>query len=74
MPGQARHDGRYGNRPMRELPLSEAGCQRVIAGALSRAGGDEMVLTRDFKDTVKERASRDADFARALLDEAATRS
>lgn len=31
-----------------------------------------MVLTRDFKDRVKERASRDADFAKALLDEAAT--
>lgn len=31
-----------------------------------------MVLTRDFKDTVKERARRDPDFAKALLDEAAT--
>ena len=28
--------------------------------------------TRDFKDTVKERAARDPDFAKALLDEAAT--
>ena len=31
-----------------------------------------MVLTRDFKETVKERASRDPAFAKALLDEAAT--
>lgn len=31
-----------------------------------------MVLTRDFKDTVKERATRDPAFAKALLDEAAT--
>ncbi|MBS47261.1 MAG: transcriptional regulator [Sphingobium sp.] len=30
------------------------------------------MLTRDFKDTVKERAARDPDFAKALLDEAAT--
>jgi DNA-binding phage protein len=30
------------------------------------------VLTRDFKDTVKERATRDPAFAKALLDEAAT--
>ena len=31
-----------------------------------------MVLTRDFKETVKERASREPAFAKALLDEAAT--
>lgn len=31
-----------------------------------------MVLTRDFKETVKERATRDPAFAKALLDEAAT--
>lgn len=31
-----------------------------------------MVLTRDFKETVKERANRDPAFAKALLDEAAT--
>jgi len=31
-----------------------------------------MVLTCDFKDTVKERATRDPAFAKALLDEAAT--
>jgi len=31
-----------------------------------------MALTRDFKQTVAERARRDPDFARALLDEAAT--
>ena len=31
-----------------------------------------MVLTRDFKETVKERASRDPAFAKAMLDEAAT--
>lgn len=31
-----------------------------------------MVLTRDFKVTVKERASRDPTFAKAMLDEAAT--
>ena len=30
-----------------------------------------MALTRDFKETVKERASRDPAFARAMLDEAA---
>lgn len=31
-----------------------------------------MTLTRDFKETVKERAIRDPAFAKALLDEAAT--
>ena len=31
-----------------------------------------MALTRDFKRTVVERVRRDPDFARALLDEAAT--
>jgi DNA-binding phage protein len=31
-----------------------------------------MGLTRDFKDTIVERVRRDPDFARALLDEAAT--
>jgi DNA-binding phage protein len=31
-----------------------------------------MTLTRSFKQTVVERASRDPDFAKALLDEAAT--
>lgn len=31
-----------------------------------------MVLTRDFKETVKERAQRDPTFAKAMLDEAAT--
>jgi DNA-binding phage protein len=31
-----------------------------------------MALTRDFKQTVVERAQRDSAFARALLDEAAT--
>ncbi|MBA4306918.1 MAG: transcriptional regulator [Sphingopyxis sp.] len=31
-----------------------------------------MTMTRDFKETVKDRAGRDPAFARALLDEAAT--
>ncbi|MEA3013930.1 MAG: hypothetical protein QOD42_2475 [Sphingomonadales bacterium] len=31
-----------------------------------------MVLTRDFKESVKERVRRDPAFAKALLDEAAT--
>jgi DNA-binding phage protein len=31
-----------------------------------------MVLTREFKETVKERAVRDPAFAKAMLDEAAT--
>lgn len=31
-----------------------------------------MVLTRDFKQTIIERVRRDPDFAKALLDEAAT--
>lgn len=31
-----------------------------------------MVLTRDFKETVKDRAARDPAFAKAMLDEAAT--
>src|SRR3546814_8736779 len=31
-----------------------------------------MTMTRDFKETVKERAGRDPPFAKALLDEAAT--
>lgn len=31
-----------------------------------------MALTRDFKETVKERAARDPSFAKAMLDEAAT--
>ncbi len=31
-----------------------------------------MTLTRDFKQTVAERVARDPDFAKALLDEAAT--
>ena len=31
-----------------------------------------MALTRDFKETLKERAERDPAFAKAMLDEAAT--
>lgn len=31
-----------------------------------------MALTRDFKETVKERATRDSAFAKAMFDEAAT--
>lgn len=31
-----------------------------------------MALTRDFKETVKERAARDPTFAKTMLDEAAT--
>lgn len=31
-----------------------------------------MALTRDFKETVVARVSRDPDFAKALLDEAST--
>lgn len=31
-----------------------------------------MTLTRDFKQTIVERVARDPDFAKALLDEAAT--
>lgn len=31
-----------------------------------------MVLTREFKETVKERVARDPAFAKAMLDEAAT--
>lgn len=31
-----------------------------------------MVLSREFKETVKERAARDPAFAKAMLDEAAT--
>lgn len=31
-----------------------------------------MTLTRDFKQTIVERVTRDPDFAKALLDEAAT--
>lgn len=31
-----------------------------------------MALTRDFKETVKERTARDPAFAKAMLDEAAT--
>ncbi|MGH7917434.1 MAG: transcriptional regulator, partial [Candidatus Binataceae bacterium] len=31
-----------------------------------------MALTRDFKETIVARIQRDPDFARALLDEAAT--
>ncbi len=31
-----------------------------------------MALTRDFKETVKERAARDPAFAKAMFDEAAT--
>jgi DNA-binding phage protein len=31
-----------------------------------------MLLTRDFKETIVERVRRDPDFAKALLDEAAT--
>jgi hypothetical protein len=33
---------------------------------------DDMALTRCFKQTITERAPRDPEFARALLDEAAT--
>ncbi len=32
----------------------------------------DMALTRDFKQTVLERAQRDSEFAKAMLDEAAT--
>ena len=32
--------------------------------------GDKMALTRDYKETIKERAQREPDFSKALLDEA----
>jgi len=35
-------------------------------------GGNFMALTRSFKETVVERVERDPEFAKALLDEAAT--
>jgi len=34
-------------------------------------GSEDDVMTRDIRETVKERAARDPDFAEALLDEAA---
>src|SRR3989338_9820650 len=34
--------------------------------------GDHMALTRNFKQTIIERVERDPEFAKALLDEAAT--
>ena len=51
----------------------EQGCSRTNTGrARQRRKGDDMTMTRDFKETVKERAGRDPAFAKALLDEAAT--
>jgi hypothetical protein len=52
-----------------------------VGGIQGAKGGDAeatrekmsgMVLTRDFKQTVGERIRRDPEFAKALLDEAAT--
>lgn len=39
---------------------------------LKKERGDRMALTRNFKQTVIERVERDPEFAKALLDEAAT--
>ena len=39
---------------------------------LKKEKGDHMALTRNFKQTVIERVERDPEFAKALLDEAAT--
>src|SRR3990167_2662457 len=39
---------------------------------LKKQRGDHMALTRNFKQTVIERVERDPEFAKALLDEAAT--
>jgi len=39
---------------------------------LKKERGDNMALTRNFKQTVIERVERDPEFAKALLDEAAT--
>ena len=38
--------------------------------AQEKSGVIEMALTRDFRDTIRERAQRDAGFRRALLQEA----
>jgi DNA-binding phage protein len=44
----------------------------IGSGKAARNEVTGMALTRDFKHTVVERVRRDPDFARALLDEAAT--
>src|SRR3546814_7202851 len=48
------------------------GARENTRRARQRRKGDDMTMTRDFKETVKERAGRDPAFAKALLDEAAT--
>jgi DNA-binding phage protein len=45
---------------------------RKVATAAPRHRDSKMALTRDFKETVSARVSRDPAFAKALLDEAAT--
>src|SRR3546814_287857 len=55
-------------RSSRERDCSRAKTRR----ARQRRKGGDMTMTRDFKETVKERAGRDPAFAKALLDEAAT--
>src|SRR3546814_5361470 len=56
-----------------DLPSRERDCSRAnTRRARQRRKGDDMTMTRDFKETVKERAGRDPAFAKALLDEAAT--
>ena len=45
---------------------------RKKALAAAKETGDHMALTRNFKQTVIERVARDPQFAKALLDEAAT--
>jgi DNA-binding phage protein len=55
---------------LRRSPRNTGNANRALARA--GAGGEQLQLTRDFKQTIVERARRDRDFAKALLDEAAT--
>ena len=51
------------------MPQERSGYRRSMRQTKKEV---DMALTRDFKKTVAERVQRDPEFAKALLDEAAT--
>src|SRR5207248_8909975 len=72
-PARRRHEAASASR--------HRACEEIVGGIQGAESGgceaetqevNDMALTRDFKRTIVERVRRDPDFAKALLDEAAT--
>jgi len=58
---------RAGENDVGRVQRTEGGSRKA-----ARQGVNAMALTRDFRETIVERVGRDPEFAKALLDEAAT--